>query len=286
MSDDPIIWGGMTQAELDRAYDQAAYAPNIGAVTARYSTNSEIARRHVGAPERIAYGAGAKSAFDFYRTAGDGAPLMIFVHGGAWRITTAADYAFLAPCFVDAGAHLAVLDFDWVQDRAGDLLPIADQITDAVAWIVAKAATLGADPARIHLAGHSSGAHMAAVALGRQAPDAIAGALLASGMYDLEPVSFSARSAYVNFTAACVDALSPIRRPAKIPCPVLLAYGDLETPEFIRQSDAFAGSLNEVGRSAELLVGRHYNHFEIIETLANPHGLLGQAMLARMGLGR
>lgn len=284
MSDDPIIWGGMTQAELDRAYDQAAYAPNIGAVTARYGTNSEIACRQIGAPERIAYGAEAKSAFDFYRTSGDHAPLMIFVHGGAWRVTTAADYAFLAPCFVEAGAHLAVLDFDWVQDQDGDLLPIADQITAAVRWIVAKAGALGADPARIHLAGHSSGAHMAAVALGRQAPNTIAGALLASGMYDLEPVSFSARSAYVNFTAQSVDALSPIRRPTQIDCPVLIAYGDLETPEFSRQSDAYVAKLKEVGRSAESLVGRHYNHFEIIETLANPHGLLGRAMLARMGL--
>ena len=34
----------------------------------------------------------------------------------------------------------------------------------------------------------------------------------------------------------------------------------------------------------QLLVGEHYNHFELPETLANPHGLLGRALLEMMGL--
>jgi len=33
-----------------------------------------------------------------------------------------------------------------------------------------------------------------------------------------------------------------------------------------------------------LLVGEHYNHFELPETLGNPYGLLGRAALDLMGL--
>jgi arylformamidase len=33
-----------------------------------------------------------------------------------------------------------------------------------------------------------------------------------------------------------------------------------------------------------LLVAEGYNHFEIIETLANPYGLLGRAVLEQMAL--
>jgi arylformamidase len=33
----------------------------------------------------------------------------------------------------------------------------------------------------------------------------------------------------------------------------------------------------------ELLVGEHYNHFELPETLGNPYGLLGAAILDFMG---
>jgi arylformamidase len=32
----------------------------------------------------------------------------------------------------------------------------------------------------------------------------------------------------------------------------------------------------------ELLVGEGYNHFEMLETLATPYGLLGRAVLAQM----
>ena len=38
------------------------------------------------------------------------------------------------------------------------------------------------------------------------------------------------------------------------------------------------------GKRVQLLVGEHYNHFELPETLANPYGLLGRAVLDLMGL--
>ena len=36
------------------------------------------------------------------------------------------------------------------------------------------------------------------------------------------------------------------------------------------------------GKPVWLLVGAGYNHFEIVETLGNPYGLLGRAVLAQM----
>ncbi len=104
-------------------------------------------------------------------------------------------------------------------------------------------------------------------------------------MYDLKPVRLSARSAYVKFTDAMEDRLSTQRYLARIPCPVILAHGTKETPEFIRQTRDFAAALKAAGKPVELLVAEGYNHFEIIETLANPYGLLGRAALAQMKLG-
>ena len=40
------------------------------------------------------------------------------------------------------------------------------------------------------------------------------------------------------------------------------------------------------GKPAELIVGTGYNHFELLETLANPYGLTGRAMLAQMQLAK
>jgi arylformamidase len=65
---------------------------------------------------------------------------------------------------------------------------------------------------------------------------------------------------------------------------LLIAHGTLESPEFQRQSRDFASAVRAAGKPAELIVAEHYNHFEILETLANAYGLLGRAALEQMQL--
>ena len=105
-----------------------------------------------------------------------------------------------------------------------------------------------------------------------------------SGMYDLTPVRLSARSAYVKFDDATVAALSPIRHLEHLRAPLVVAYGTCETPEFQRQNREFAAAVEAAGKPVRLLVGEHYNHFELPETLGNPYGLLGRAASTLMGL--
>ncbi len=69
---------------------------------------------------------------DIYRTKQANAPVNIFIHGGAWRANRAADYAFLAEPFVNAGAHFVVLDFINVDDAGGSLFPMVEQVRRAV----------------------------------------------------------------------------------------------------------------------------------------------------------
>jgi arylformamidase len=105
-------------------------------------------------------------------------------------------------------------------------------------------------------------------------------------MYDLKPVRLSKRSAYVKFTDIVEHELSPIRHLDRLATPLIVSYGTCETPEFQRQTRDFAAAIKAVGKPVELLVGEAYNHFEMLETLANPYGLLGRAVLAQMGLGK
>lgn len=257
----------------------------------RYASNSEAVRGRLGPPRRLRYGEGENEALDVYGNGNAPAPINVLIHGGAWRAGRAADYAFPAELFVAAGARFVLPDFDWVQDRDGDLLPIAEQIRRAIAWVWRNADQIGGDRDRLYLSAHSSGAHMAGVALTTDwtafglPNDAIKGALLCSGLYDLEPVSLSARSDYVAFTAESVAALSPMRHLERITTPIILAYGTLETPEFQRQTRDFATALTDRGLACDCLVAEGYNHFEVLETLANPYGLLGSAALGQMGLG-
>src|SRR5581483_12494619 len=86
-----------------------------------------------------------------------------------------------------------------------------------------------------YLTGHSSGAHLGGCIVTTDwakdglPPDLIKGALLGSGMYDLEPVRMSRRSAYIKFTHAMEEELSPQRHLDRLHTPLILTHGTLET---------------------------------------------------------
>ena len=103
-------------------------------------------------------------------------------------------------------------------------------------------------------------------------------------MYDLYPVSLSARAKYVKFIPEVIEKLSPQRHLEKLLAPIIVAHGTLETPEFQRQNRDFAAAVKKAGKPIKFLVGEGYNHFEMFETLGNPYGLLGRAMLEQMNL--
>jgi len=286
----PIVWLDMDQKALDDAYDQEVYAPNRDQIVARRHANSDRVRAIIGPPQRVAYGPSEIEKLDIYRTKPASAPIQIFIHGGAWRRNKAADYAVQAEVFIRAGAHYVIPDFINVDEAEGSLFPMIEQVRRAIGWVYRNAASFGGDPDRIYLSGHSSGAQiggcMATTDWARENLPAgvIKGALLASGMYDLKPVRLSKRSAYVKFTDAMEQELSAQRHIGRINAPLILAHGTRETPEFQRQTRDFAAALKAAGKSVELLVGDGYNHFELLETMANPYGLLGRAALAQMKL--
>ena len=233
------------QATLDRAYDQAQWAPNMPQVLKRRALASDT---HPNAP------------------------IAVFLHGGAWRGGEARHAAYAAETFVHAGAHYAVPEFATVMEVGLD--GMVAQVRRAVAWLAKNATTFGGDPGRIHVIGHSSGGHLAANVLvtdwkdfGLPA-DVVNGGMCVSGMYDLRAVRLSARSSYVRFDDRIEHDYSPQRHLSRLACPVIVAHGDQESPEFQRQAKEFARTLEQT----------------VPETLRSPYGLLGRAVLEQMKL--
>jgi arylformamidase len=286
MTSETKVFLDYDQEALDNAYDQSVYAPNSAQIGRRRVLLSAETRRRLGEPMRVTYGPTDIEGIDIYRTHRMGAPVVVFVHGGAWRAGKARDVAYPAELFVSAGAHYAVLDFTSVEEAGGSLLPMADQVRRAVAWLYQNAESFGGNSKRICLIGHSSGAHLGGCVMvtdwqaefGLPA-DIVKSAVLSSGMYDLYPVSLSKRSRYVAFTPAIIEALSSQRHLDLLNAPLVVAYGTLETPEFQRQTRDFADAVSAAGKGVELIVGEELNHFEMLETLASPFGLLGRAAL-------
>ncbi len=286
----PIVWLNMDQQELDDAYDQAVYAPNRDRLGKRRLANSAAALERIGKPERFAYGPTPIEGLDVYRTSKPNAPVGIFIHGGAWRNGAASEFTYLAEPFIGLGAHFVVLDFTNVDNAGGSLFPMVEQVCRAVGWVYRNAEKFGGDRERLHLISHSSGSHLAGCTVTHDwvkdglPLNILKGAALSSGMYDLKPVRLSKRSKYVKFTDEMEQELSAMRHLDRLHTPLVLTYGTYETPEFQRQSREFAAAVKAAGKPVELLVGEGYNHFEMLETLANPYGLLGRAVLQQMRL--
>jgi len=277
------------QAELDRQYDQRAWAPNAAAVIERYAAESNQVRARLGPPRTYAYGKTPAETVDVYPADQPDAPLHVFIHGGAWRSLSKRESAFAAETFVKAGAHFVAVDFAPLPKVS--LAEMVDQVRRAVAWIYSNAQQFGGDRERLYLSGHSSGGHLAAAILTTDWPGqfslphtVIKGGLCVSGIYDLHPVRVSARNAYVRLDIRLEQELSPSRFVDSLACPVVVAYGELESDEFKRQSRTFASLIERAGIEVNLLEGRGMNHYEIIETLAEHAGLLGRAALAQMKL--
>jgi arylformamidase len=283
-----MVFLNYDQAELDRQYDQRAWASNANEVVRRYTENSDRARALLGEPDVFAYGPSAAETLDLYRCQKINAPIHVFIHGGAWRLLGKRDSAFAAETFVRAGAHFIALDFALLPSVT--LAEMVAQVRRGVAWIHQNAARLGGDPARLHISGHSSGGHLAgcvAVTDWREfglPPDVVKSAVLASGIYDLLPVRLSARNDYVKLDASSEQALSPIRHLRYFIGKAYVACGTLESDEFKRQSGALAAALAPLQRAAPLAEYAGLNHYEVAHTLADPHGGLGRAALGLMGL--
>jgi len=280
----------MDQLALDDAYDQSKWASNQKIITGRRAGFSAETLKHIAPPERFAYGPTEVEQVDVYKCKVPNAPVAVYVHGGAWRAGRSREYAFQAETFLNAGAHYVALDFANIDELDGDLMAMAEQVRRAVAWTWKNAARFGGDQNNFYLIGHSSGAHLGGCVVTADltrygVPQSmIKGCLLGSGMYDLAPVRLSKRSEYVAFTDQIENELSAMRHIDRLACPLVLIVGTNESPEFIRQTHAFADALKAAGKKAELIVANNYNHFEIGETLANPYGVMGRAALRMMGL--
>ena len=86
-------------------------------------------------------------------------PLLIFIHGGAWRTGDKSQYENIGRTFAAAGIGTAIINYP-----LGPLHPAhVEQAACAFGWLREHASTHGWDEDRMFVGGHSAGGHMAAL---------------------------------------------------------------------------------------------------------------------------
>lgn len=253
------------QKALDEQYEQRTWVPHADDIIRRFGVASDAVRTRIGEPRTERYGPSPIETLDIY---GEG-KAFVFVHGGAWKRQSKRENAFAAETIVQAGAAYVALDFALLPSVT--LPEMVAQVCRGIDWVRRHLSS------QVVLCGHSSGSHLAACALTRT--NGVMEALLVSGIYDLLPVRLSARNEYVRLDEKLEDEYSPIRDLDRIGCPVSVAWAEHEAAEFARQSRELSSALKLAGKLTEAMVGKGLNHFEIIETLADPGSPLGRAAL-------
>lgn len=286
-----VDWRTLGPAELAAQYNPRLAVPDFEQHFEAFTSRSAEARARLGGDYDIAYGDTPLQNYDLHRPARLGnaaAPLAVIVHGGYWRGLDKSLHSFLAEPLVAAGAVVANINYDLAPKVTLDV--IVGQVQRALSHLAEKATGYGADPSRLHVIGHSAGAHLAAAAFtlpwagtagSKPRP---AGLALVSGIYDLEPVLHIPVNGEIGLDGAMAARHSLMHKPLKLPCPVLVAVGDAETPSWIAQSVDYHAACRDAGTQAHLLRIAGANHFSILYPLADVRQPLGGALLRQMKL--
>src|SRR5471030_1999055 len=105
-----------TQEQLDQAYDQLHWAPQRDAIQAEIRKTCEAVRRAMP-PRTERYGRSEMQLVDIYTPAkASGAPVVVFLHGGAWLRGSRLDVAYPAPAVTGRGAAFLAVDFNNVSE--------------------------------------------------------------------------------------------------------------------------------------------------------------------------
>ncbi|MFY7834754.1 MAG: alpha/beta hydrolase [Novosphingobium sp.] len=133
------------------------------------------------------YGPHERHRLDLYRTsATSDLPVVLFVHGGGFRMGDKAGGANVARAMAEAGFLGAAMNYRLLPDARWP--EGGEDVVAAVEWLRANCAAHDGDPARIVVVGTSAGSVHIATAL-RLRPDLpVAGAVLLSGLYGYTPL--------------------------------------------------------------------------------------------------
>jgi acetyl esterase/lipase len=240
------------------------------------------AARLGGGPARVAsaipYGDGPRQRLDVYAPRGGGAarrPVVVFFYGGGWSAGSRGAYAFAGRAYAGEGFVAVVPDYrlvpevrfpGFVQDGAA-----------ALRWVRANIARYGGDPARVTVAGHSAGAHIAALlALDprwlREAgidPRVVRAGALMAGPYDFLPFD-DARSLAAFGGWPRPAETQPITYARRDAPPLWLATGTTDTTVRPRNSEALAARLRAAGASPTLKFYPGRGHADLVIGLARP----------------
>ena len=265
-----VDWRSLDPASLEAQLNPRAAVGNdaVEAYLEGYARRSAEARARMAATFDIRFGPGPKATLDLFRPEGQGPfPAFAFIHGGYWRALDKAEHHFVVEPAVRAGFAALVVNYDLCP--AVTLDDIVAQMRAFMGFVGREGQALGLDGAGgLALAGHSAGAHLAAMLLhdgGGAAVPPVRWAHLASGIYEPEAARHISVNEDVRLTAEVAERNDALRRLPSGHPQIEITVGADEPPAWIGQSEAMASALRAAGHGIAYEAVAGADHFSLLD---------------------
>jgi len=235
-------------------------------------------------PTQQTFGYGPARLDIYARDGFRGRPVVLFIHGGAWRIGNRSNVNAKPGFLLDNGFLFVSIDYRMLPEA--DVATQAGDVEKAYAYVRANIARYGGDPDRIAVMGHSAGCHLTALTGLRGGLPGVAALVLDdTEAYDIEALA-KAHGGRLRpiYAQAFPDpgqwrALSPATyiESGKHP-PVFVAYSN--APIRAVAARAFTDRLRATGTKVTLFDGSAYTHMAINRRFGEEGDALTAAAMA------
>ena len=201
-------------------------------------------------------------------------PMMMFVHGGAWKFGNKDEYKALGENFAKQGIGVAVINYRLSSGK--DPVKHPEHIKDvakAFAWVKENCGKYGGNKDKLFISGHSAGGHLVALlatdekylkAEGCSTRD-ICGVMAVSGVYTVTPFLLS--DIFSKDEAVC-KAASPMSHVKGGHPPFLIAYGNKDFMFLDALAEEFGKKLKDCKCEAQVMKLER-DHYSIIINMAS-----------------
>jgi acetyl esterase/lipase len=231
--------------------------------------NALTSRRGYAIRTAIAYGPNARHRLDVYTPddAGEGTPVVVFFHGGSWDRGDGGSYLFVGQALASAGIVAVIPTYRLYPEVV--FPAFVEDGAAAVAW-----AHRALPHAPLIVAGHSAGAHIAALlnldphylADAGVPRSAVAGAIGIAGPYDFLPLKEGYRRI---FSEPLVAASQPITHVDGTGAPMLLLTGADDRTVKPGNTTRLADAIRAKGGEVSVKVYPGVGHLGPLVALAN-----------------
>jgi len=276
--------------EFERQYNARILVPDCEETVTALTERSRKYRAGLDDPQLdIPYGTSARERLDVFPAADPRSPVLLYIHGGYWRSRDKDSYSFVAEALAGSGVTVVVCSYSHCPHVT--LGHIVRQMRAVCTWIWNHIEHYNGNAHQLCVCGNSAGGHLSAMLAATDwtevdvtlPPDLIKGAMILSGLFDLEPLLLHSVNEAVNLTPESARRHSPILLQPTLAGPFVCAVGGNESDEFKRQSREFTEAWRERGADIEYVEVANRDHFSIVTDLTQNGYVMLQKLRQLLG---